>query len=105
MIIAICFSVGMFILLPNLLAGFLRLDKTLRGHLPQQPLEGLIRMLLFLGYLVLVSGMKDIRRVWQYHGAEHKTIHAYEHGDELTVENIKIFHEASQVRHVFYSWL
>lgn len=89
-IIAICFSVGMFILLPNLLAGFLRLDKnTARGTFLSNLLEGLIRMLLFLGYLVLVSGMKDIRRVWQYHGAEHKTIHAYEHGDELTVENIK----------------
>jgi uncharacterized protein YqhQ len=80
----------MFILLPNLLAGFLKLDKnTVRGTFLSNLLEGLIRMLLFLGYLVLVSRMKDIRRVWQYHGAEHKTIHAYEHGDELTVENVK----------------
>ena len=51
--------------------------------------EGLFRILLFLGYMILVSQMKDIRRVFQYHGAEHKTIFCYEHGLELTVDNVR----------------
>jgi uncharacterized protein YqhQ len=52
-------------------------------------IEGFIRIVLFFGYVYLASLMKDIKRVWQYHGAEHKTIHCYEHGDELTVENVR----------------
>ena len=51
--------------------------------------SGVIRMLIFIGYLMLASLMNDIKRVWQYHGSEHKTIHCYEHGEPLTVENIK----------------
>lgn len=51
--------------------------------------EGLFRIILFLGYMILVSQMKDIRRVFQYHGAEHKTIFCYEHGLELTVDNVR----------------
>lgn len=46
-------------------------------------------MVIFIGYLAIVSNMKDIKRVFQYHGAEHKTIACYEAGEELTVENIK----------------
>ena len=52
-------------------------------------IEGIIRMVLFVVYLLLISKMKDIQRVFQYHGAEHKTIFAYEYGEELTVENVK----------------
>lgn len=51
--------------------------------------EGLLRLALFLGYLILVTFMKDIRRVFMYHGAEHKTIFCYENGEELTVENVR----------------
>jgi uncharacterized protein YqhQ len=51
--------------------------------------EGLLRMVLFLGYLGAISFMPDIRRVFQYHGAEHMTIHAFEHGDELTTAKIE----------------
>ena len=51
--------------------------------------EGLLRMALFLGYLAAISLMPDIRRVFQYHGAEHMTIHAFEHGDELTPARIE----------------
>lgn len=51
--------------------------------------EGVLRLLLFLAYLILVSLMKDIRRVFMYHGAEHKTIFCYENGHELTVENVR----------------
>ena len=51
--------------------------------------EGFIRVFLFFLYLYFASKLKDIKRVWQYHGAEHKTIHCYENEEELTVENIK----------------
>lgn len=49
----------------------------------------MVRISLFIIYLILVSQMKDIKRVFMYHGAEHKSIHCYEHGEELTVENIR----------------
>ncbi len=89
-IISIALSVGLFILLPNLLAGFLSFNKDSAGGVLMYNLfEGVLRLLIFLGYLMAVSRMKDIRRVWQYHGAEHKTIHAYEHGDELNIENVR----------------
>ena len=52
-------------------------------------IEGGVRMFIFLGYILLVSQMKDIKRVFMYHGAEHKTIATYEHGMELTVENAR----------------
>ena len=52
------------------------------------PIEGLIKIVFFIGYVWAISRMKDIRRVFQYHGAEHKTINAYEAGEELTVENV-----------------
>ncbi|MBR1779562.1 MAG: DUF1385 domain-containing protein [Clostridia bacterium] len=51
--------------------------------------EGLVKFLIFLGYMIFCSQIKDIKRVFQYHGAEHKTIFCYEYGDELTVENVK----------------
>lgn len=54
-------------------------------------IEGLIRIALFVVYLALISLMKDIQRVYQYHGAEHKTIFCYEHGEELTPENARKF--------------
>lgn len=52
-------------------------------------IDGIIKVSIFVAYIALISLMKDIRRVFQYHGAEHKSIHAYERGDELTVENAK----------------
>lgn len=55
----------------------------------QSTFEGVMRMILFVGYMALVAQMKDIRRTYEYHGAEHKTIACYEAGEELTVENIK----------------
>ena len=53
--------------------------------------EGLLRITLFIGYLFMASRLKDIQRVWQYHGAEHKTIACYESGLPLTVENTRPF--------------
>ena len=55
----------------------------------QSTFEGIMRMILFVGYMAIVAKMKDIRRTYEYHGAEHKTIACYEGGEELTVENIK----------------
>ncbi|MBQ9414930.1 MAG: DUF1385 domain-containing protein [Clostridia bacterium] len=52
-------------------------------------ITGVMKILIFLGYMILVSQMKDIKRVFRYHGAEHKTIFCYEHGEELTVENVR----------------
>jgi len=56
--------------------------------------EGLVKLTLFLGYVLLISLMRDIRRVFQYHGAEHKTINAYEAGVPLEVEQVKNYHKA-----------
>lgn len=86
-IIALIFSVGIFILLPTLLTNFLKyvITNTFLLNLT----EGIIRVGLFVGYVYLISKLNDIKRVFMYHGAEHKTIHCYEHGEELTVENVR----------------
>lgn len=55
----------------------------------QSTFEGIMRMILFVGYMAIVAKMKDIRRTYEYHGAEHKTIACYEGGEELTVDNVK----------------
>ncbi|HRX41384.1 MAG TPA: DUF1385 domain-containing protein [Clostridia bacterium] len=82
---ALLFSVGLFILLPNLLAGLISTGNVFLNNL----IEGVLRIGIFFTYIVLVSRMKDIRRVWMYHGAEHKTISCYENDEELTVENAR----------------
>jgi uncharacterized protein YqhQ len=84
-VIALLFSVGLFIILPNLLASVISTKSVILNNL----IEGFIRVLIFFGYIVLVSRMKDIRRVWMYHGAEHKTISCYENNEELTIENAR----------------
>jgi uncharacterized protein YqhQ len=59
------------------------------GHLGSAIVEGTVRLLIFVAYIGLIGRMEDIRRVFAYHGAEHKTINAYESGDELTVANVQ----------------
>jgi len=89
-VISLLFSVGLFILLPNFIAGLLKFNKdTNTGVILYNLVEGIVKIILFFTYIVLISKLNDIKRVWQYHGAEHKTIHCYEHGEELTVENIQ----------------
>jgi len=88
-IIALAMSIGLFILLPNFLAGLINLEKQGSGVILYNLFEGIIRILIFWGYIYLASRLNDIKRVWMYHGAEHKTIHCYENGEELTVENIR----------------
>jgi uncharacterized protein YqhQ len=87
MVIAIAISVGLFILLPTLLAGIAA--RFVESGIWRNIIEGVIRVVIFLGYLAAVSKMPDIRRVFSYHGAEHKTIFCYEQGLPLTVENVR----------------
>lgn len=85
--VSLLFSIGLFILLPTVLVGW---TKKFITSVPLLSLcEGGVRIVIFLAYLFLVSRMKDIQRVFEYHGAEHKTIAAYEHGEELTPENAR----------------
>ncbi|MDF2821686.1 MAG: hypothetical protein K0R15_2127 [Clostridiales bacterium] len=84
---AIAFSVGLFILLPSFISHLLR--GIIKYNVVLNLAEGLIRITLFLTYVVAISYMKDIRRVYEYHGAEHKTINCLEHEEELTVENVR----------------
>ena len=84
-IVAMCFSIGLFMLLPTAIAGIFKYWIT--NSVCLNLIEGLIKMLIFLTYLWAVSKMADIKRVFAYHGAEHKTIAAYEAGEELTPEN------------------
>ena len=86
-VIAIIFSVGLFMILPWLLSLLLGFVTTSNFAITLG--EGLLRFAIFIGYLLLVSQMKDIKRVFEYHGAEHKTIACYEAGEELTPENVK----------------
>ena len=85
--ISVIFSVGLFFVLPNLITGIL--GGIIKSSLFKTLIEGLIRIGIFLGYVLIVSQMEDIKRVFQYHGAEHKTIFCYEAGFDLTVENAR----------------
>lgn len=85
--VSLVFSIGLFFVLPVFIGSLLR--PILPGTWALGIAEGLIRIAIFLLYLFLVSRMKEIKRVFQYHGAEHKTINCFEHGEELTVENVK----------------
>ena len=86
-VISVVFSVGFFILLPTVLVGVFK--RFTDNNLILNGIEGIVRIAIFLGYILAISGMKDIRRVFEYHGAEHKSIFCYEHGEELTVENVR----------------
>ena len=83
---SVILSIALFILLPYFIAGFLR--HITKSEVLISVAEACVRMLLFLGYLLLISRMKDIQRVFMYHGAEHKCINCVEHGLPLTVENV-----------------
>ena len=97
LLITLGMAIGLFVLLPLFLAGAATTavagpGQTFLAHL----VEGLIRVVIFVGYLLLVSRFGDIRRTFQYHGAEHMTIHALEHEDPLTVENVRQYPTAHQ---------
>ena len=81
-------SVLLFILLPDIVVGLF--DKWIPGNLLRNLVQGLVRIAIFMCYMLLVSRMKEMKRVFSYHGAEHKTIRCYEAGMELTVENVRM---------------
>lgn len=86
-IIAVAFAVGVFFILPTVIG------RTFSGFFPNtivyNLIEGLIRISFFLIYILSVSQLKDIKRIFQYHGAEHKTIQAYENNEELKPEKVR----------------
>ena len=81
-------SILLFFLLPMVIGGFF--DRWIDSTLGINLVEGLIRMVIFLAYMFLVSRMQEMKRVFAYHGAEHKTIRCYEAGLPLTVENVRM---------------
>ena len=85
--ISMIFALLLFFLLPVWLGSFFK--TVIPGTWALSIIEGLIRIGIFLGYIFLISKMKEIQRVFQYHGAEHKTINCFESEKELTVENVK----------------
>ena len=87
-ILSLGMTIGLFFLLPTFLAGFV--DPYIRSAAVHNLVESVIKLLIFFAYMLLVSQQKDIQRVFQYHGAEHKTIFCYEAGLPLTVENCRI---------------
>ena len=86
-VLSVFMSIGLFMMIPTSVASLVELvtDSVLVRNL----VDALLRIAIFMTYLALVSRMKDIRRVFSYHGAEHKSIHCYEAGLELTVENVR----------------
>ncbi len=87
MVISVIVAMGIFMVLPFVLMH--QLKGVIASYTVRTLIEGLIRVALLLLYIWLISKMEDIKRVFMYHGAEHKTIHCLEHGEDLTPENIK----------------
>ena len=84
---SVVIAVVLFLMVPYFLSELLH--KAGAGTTLTAVAEAFVRVALFLGYLAAISRMEDIQRVFMYHGAEHKTIFCYEHGEELTVENVR----------------
>ena len=93
LIVTLAVVVGIFFLLPLFVASATTGGQ---GDFAQHIVEGVVRVALFIGYLLLISRAGDVSRVFQYHGAEHMTIHALEHNDPLTVENVRKYPTAHQ---------
>ena len=89
LVLAMIFSVGLFVLIPTTISGLF--SKIIKNNIVLNLIEGLIRIGILILYMLAISKNKDIKRTFMYHGAEHKTIYCYESGLELTVENAKKF--------------
>lgn len=86
-VLGIALSLLLFIFLPALIVGLIKpLTQT---YIVRNLSEGFIRVLILLGYMWLCTRVSDVKRLFSYHGAEHKTIFCYEHGKALTVENVR----------------
>ncbi len=90
-VIGVLLAIGIFVFLPRFLTGLIgRVAPVINEtHWAYYLLLGVFKLLIFIAYLALILFLKDIRRLYMYHGAEHKTINAFEHGVELTPENVK----------------
>ncbi len=88
LVLGLALALGLFIFLPTFLVGLI--GPLRHGHDGLRTLlEGVLKLVIFLGYMAAVSRMKEMKRMWGYHGAEHKSIYCYEHGKELTVDNVR----------------
>lgn len=87
LILSFVFAILIFVVAPFYLAKAFYNDNNIVFNL----IDGVIRVIIFVLYIILISLMKDIKRVFQYHGAEHKTVNCYEAGKELTLNNVKKF--------------
>lgn len=88
--VSIILSVGIFVIFPTIAVNWL--GKYISSSIALNLIEGVFRIILFILYVLLISRMQDIKRLFQYHGSEHKTIHCYENGLELTPENAQQFY-------------
>ena len=89
LILAMILSIGLFVLIPTIISGFFGLFN--KNNIILNLIEGLIRILILILYMLGISRNEDIKRTFMYHGAEHKTIYCYENDLELTVENVRKF--------------
>lgn len=89
LVFSLAISIGLFMILPYIASE--AIGKLIQNEYAVLLMEGIIRIAIFLGYIVLISQMEDIKRVFMYHGAEHKTINCLEAGVELTPENVDNF--------------
>lgn len=87
-VLALLLAIGLFMVLPYFISSFIRKVDIIKSEVALVLLEGIIRICMFIGYVFLVSFMKDIQRVFMYHGAEHKCINCIEKGLLLTPENV-----------------
>lgn len=87
--VSLAFGIGLFFILPLFISRLI--EGSISSHLLANIAEGVVRLVIFLGYLLAIRRMSEIRRVFSYHGAEHKTINAYEAGAELTSESVQRF--------------
>lgn len=87
LVISMVLAMGLFVLLPALITKYSTFF--ISNNVVKSLIEGVVRMGIFILYIFLVSRTKEMQRVFQYHGAEHKSIACYEHGEELTVENVR----------------
>lgn len=88
MIFSVILALGLFVVLPSLVSDFVKAKFNIVSYTVVSLIEGAIRIILFVLYIVLISRMEDIQRTFMYHGAEHKCINCIEHGMELNVENV-----------------
>lgn len=85
--VSVVLAVGIFMVLPYYLISFA--ENIVHSKAALAALEGIIRILIFIAYILMISKMEDIKRVFMYHGAEHKCINCIEHGMELNVDNVR----------------